>query len=109
MNIRKYKNEDCNKVSKLFYETVRSVNAKDYTAKQLSVWVKNADSLKSRQDDLLKQYTLIAEINGVIVGFGSINKLGCLDLLFVHKDYQNQGVATALCNELEKGFVVIRT
>ena len=57
MNIRKYKNEDCNKVSKLFYETVRSVNAKDYTAKQLSVWVKNADSLKSRQDDLLKQYT----------------------------------------------------
>ena len=47
--------------------------------------------------------------SGVIVGFGSIDKSGCLDLLFVHKDYQKQGIATALCNELEKGFPVIYT
>ncbi len=109
MKIRQYKNEDCGIVSKLFYETVHSVNAKDYTAEQLSVWANNADSLKSRRNDLLKQYTLIAEINGVIVGFGSIDKSGYLDLLFVHKDYQKQGIATALCNELEKGFSVINT
>ena len=62
-----------------------------------------------RRDYLLKQYTLIAEINDEIVGFGSIDKLGYLDLLFVHKDYQKQGIATALCNELEKGFSVINT
>jgi len=109
MIVRQYKNEDCDIVSKLFYETVHSVNAKDYTAKQLSVWANNADSLKSRRNDLLKQYTLIAEINGVIVGFGSIDKSGYFDLLFVHKDYQNQGVATALCNELETGYSVIKT
>jgi len=109
MILRQYKNEDCNIVSKLFYDTIHSVNAKDYKAEQLSVWANNADSLKSRRNDLLEQYTLIAEINGVIVGFGSIDNLGCLDLLFVHKDYQNQGVATALCNELEKGFTVVKT
>ncbi len=109
MIIRKYINEDCDIVSKLFYDTVHTVNAKDYTEEQLSAWSNNADRLKSRRNDLLKQYTLIAEMNGVIVGFGSIDKSGCLDLLFVHKDYQNQGVATALCNELEKGFLVIKT
>lgn len=109
MNIRKYKNEDCDMVSKLFYETVHSVNAKDYTVEQLSAWANNVDSLKTRRNDLLKQYTLIVEINGVIVGFGSIDKSGYLDLLFVHKDFQNQGVATALCNELEKGFSEIKT
>ncbi len=109
MTIRQYKNEDCDAVAKLFYETVHSVNAKDYTAEQLSAWTNNADSLKIRRDYLLKQYTLIAEINGEIVGFGSIDKLGYLDLLFVHKDYQRQGIATALCNELEKGFSVINT
>ena len=37
------------------------------------------------------------------------SKSGCLDLLFTHKDYQRQGIATALCNELEKGFSVINT
>ncbi len=109
MNIRKYKNEDCDKVSKLFYDTVHSVNAKDYTDEQLSVWANNSDSLMLRHDDLSIQYTLIAEINGAIVGFGSIDKSGYLDLLFVHKDYQNQGIATALCDELEKGFFVIKT
>lgn len=109
MIIRQYTNEDCELVSKLFYETVHSVNAKDYTAEQLSVWANNAHSLKSWCNDLLKQYTLIAEMNGFIVGFGSIDKSGYLDLLFVHKDYQNQGVATALCNELETGYSVIKT
>ncbi len=109
MIIRRYKNADCDMVAKLFYETVHSVNAKDYTEEQLSVWANNADSLKSRRNDLLKQYTLIAEINGVVVGFGSVDKKGYLDLLFVHKDYQKQCIATALCNELEKGFSVINT
>lgn len=109
MKIRKYKIEDCKAVSLLFYDTIHSVNAKDYTAEQLSAWAKNSDVLESRREDLLKQYTLIAEINDVIVGFGSIDKSGYLDLLFVHKDYQKQGVATALCNELEKGFSKIKT
>ena len=109
MIIRQYKNEDCDIVSKLFYETVHSVNAKDYTTEQLSVWANNADSLKVRRNYLIEQCTLIAEINGEIVGFGSIDKFGCLDLLFVHKDYQKKGIATALCNELEKGFSVINT
>ena len=53
MIIRRYKNADCDMVAKLFYETVHSVNAKDYTEEQLSVWANNADSLKSRRNDLL--------------------------------------------------------
>ena len=109
MIIRPYKHEDCNTLSKLFYETVHSVNAKDYTQEQLCAWANNADSLKSRSNDLLAQNTLIAETNGVIVGFGSIDKTGYLDLLFVHKDYLNKGIATALCDELEKGHPVIKT
>ncbi|MDE7082338.1 MAG: GNAT family N-acetyltransferase [Clostridia bacterium] len=109
MEIRRYKNNDCETISHLFYETVHSVNANDYKIEQISAWASNADSLKSKHNDLLKQYTLIAEINGIIVGFGSINNSGYLDLLFVHKDYQKQGIATTLCNELEKGFSVIKT
>lgn len=109
MKIRRYTNEDCATVAKLFYETVHTVNAGDYTAEQLFAWAKDCESQKVRRNDLLKQYTLIAEINGVIAGFGSIDSSGCLDLLFVHKDYQRKGVATALCNELEKNFSTINT
>ncbi|MDE6612951.1 MAG: GNAT family N-acetyltransferase [Clostridia bacterium] len=96
-------------VAKLFYETIHTINAADYTPEQLNAWAPETEKLKSRRDDLNNQNTLIAEIRGTIVGFGSIDKSGYLDLLFVHKDYQRQGVAAALCDELEKGFSVIKT
>ncbi len=38
MIIREYKPTDCVKIAKLFYDTVHSVNAMDYTKKQLDVW-----------------------------------------------------------------------
>ncbi|MGN1060109.1 MAG: GNAT family N-acetyltransferase [Candidatus Coproplasma sp.] len=109
MTIRQYKSEDFDFVSQLFYTTVNCVNSKDYSAVQLNAWIKSSNCLRTRQNDLLKQRTLIAEINGVIVGFGSIDDSGYLDLLFTHKDYQNQGIATALCNELEKDRAEIKT
>lgn len=36
-----------------------------------------------------------------IVGFGDIDETGYLDRLYVHKDYQRQGIASALCERLE--------
>lgn len=35
MEIRKYKGEDCAAMADLFYETVHTVNARDYTPAQL--------------------------------------------------------------------------
>lgn len=107
--IRPYLNSDCEAVSKLFYETVHSVNAKDYTQEQLFAWVNDEKRLLLRRNDLLLQKTLIAELNRETVGFVSIDKFGCLDLLFVHKDFQRKGIATALCNEVERGFKTVTT
>lgn len=41
-----------------------------------------------------------------LVGFCDIDYTGYLDRLYVHKDYQNQGIGTAICNELEQAFTV---
>ena len=109
MDIRKYKSSDLEAVSWLFYETIHNINARDYTQEQLRAWASNAQSLQKRKDDLLCQHTLIAEIDKEIVGFGSIDKYGCLDLLFVRKDKQGQGIATALCDELEKKYSTVKT
>lgn len=38
MLIRKYKPEDCRTLSRLFYHTVHTVNAKDYSQEQLKAW-----------------------------------------------------------------------
>ena len=38
VNIRPYSPEDCEAMARLFYETVHTVNAADYTPEQLDAW-----------------------------------------------------------------------
>lgn len=102
MVIREYKNSDCKEVSELFYDTVHTINAKDYTKEQLDVWATNEIDLEKFNKSLIEHYSLVAVENKIIVGFGDIDETGYLDRLFVHKDYQNRGVATAICDRLEQ-------
>lgn len=37
----------------------------------------------------------------MITGFGDMDFTGYLDRLYVHREYQGQGIATLLCGELE--------
>lgn len=101
MYIRIYEPSDCEQTAKLFYDTVHSVNARDYTEKQLDAWADGNINLKEWNESLLEHYSLVAIIDDKIAGFGDIDKLGYLDRLYVHKDYQHQGIATALCNSLK--------
>lgn len=102
MLIRKYKSSDCEEVAELFYNTVHTVNAKDYTKEQLDVWATRKIDLDSFNKSLIEHYSLVAIEDGIIIGFGDIDKTGYLDRLFVHKDYQGRGVATAICYKLEQ-------
>ena len=84
-------------------------NAKDYTTEQLNVWATGNVDLSTWNKVFLEHYTLVAVSDDIIVGFGDIDDTGYLDRLFVHKDYQRQGIATALCDMLEVGFNRITT
>lgn len=106
MIIRKYIPSDCENLAKLFYQTVHSINAKDYTKEQLNAWATGAVDLEQWNLSLLAHFSLVAVKNGIITGFGDIDNTGFLDRLYVHRDYQNQGIATAICNKLEHAFKV---
>lgn len=102
MLIRKYQMPDCEEIAALFYNTVHIVNAKDYTKEQLDVWATGQVDLEKWNQSLQEHYSIVAVENGVIVGFGDIDKTGYLDRLYVHADYQGKGIATAICNQLEQ-------
>lgn len=102
LQIRKYETADCEQLAELFYQTVHTVNAKDYTNEQLDVWADGNADLKEWDKSFLAHNTVVCIIDGTIVGFGDIDKTGYLDRLFVHKDYQRKGVASAICDELEQ-------
>ncbi len=106
--IRKYQSSDCKQLAELFYNTVHTINAKDYSDEQLDSWATDEIDLLEWDKSLLNHYSIVAVKNDVIVGFGDIDKTGYLDRLYVHKNYQNQGIATAICDNLEKAFDVDR-
>ena len=99
MWIREYKPADCEQLAELFYNTVHSINAKDYAEEQLNVWATGRVDLQEWNLSFLKHKTIVAIKNDEIVGFGDIDDSGYLDRLFVHKDYQGMGVASAMCRE----------
>ena len=100
--IRSYKPSDCKALYELFYNTVHTINQKDYSKEQLIVWATENPNLEEWNKSFLEHHTAVAVMNGIIVGFGDIDKTGYLDRLYVHKDYQNHGIATAICNYLEQ-------
>ena len=46
MLIRKYQSSDCGELSALFYDTVHTINAKDYTKEQLDVYPYDSEFTK---------------------------------------------------------------
>lgn len=102
MIIREYQPSDCKELAELFYNTVHTVNARDYTKEQLEVWATGMVDLEGWNQSLQENYSIIILDNKLIIGFGDIDKNGYLNRLYVHKDYQGKGVATAICDRLEK-------
>lgn len=102
MILREYRPADCPQLADLFYHTVHTVNAKDYTEEQVNAWAAGQVDLEAWDRSFREHYTVIAEENGLIVGFGDIDQTGYLDRLYVHKDFQGRGIATAVCNLLEQ-------
>lgn len=102
MKIRKYKQSDCKTLADLFYHTVHTVNAKDYTKEQLNAWATGQVDLEKWDRSLQEHETLVAVDGETIIGFGDMDLSGYLDRLYVHIDYQGQGVATAICDQLEE-------
>ncbi|MGN1116593.1 MAG: GNAT family N-acetyltransferase [Candidatus Ornithomonoglobus sp.] len=106
MLIRKYSHDDCKEIVELFYNTVHTINAKDYTDRQLNAWADGKAELSEWNKSLSAHFTVVAVENDIIIGFGDIDSSGYLDRLYVHKDYQHQGTASAICDKLEKAFNV---
>jgi putative acetyltransferase len=92
---------DIPEIDGLITNTVRNVCRSDYAPQQIDAWLSKRD-IANWESRVVNDYFLIAEANQRIVGFGSLKKGNCIDLLYVHQDYMRQGIATTLYKALEK-------
>lgn len=111
MRIRSYRPEDCEAMAELFYQTVHTVNARDYSSEQLDAWASGKVDLASWNTSFLMHHTLVAEEDGRLIGFSDMDQNGYLDRLYIHKDHQGCGIAKTLVHNLENdaGFSGITT
>lgn len=93
---------DLDAAARLFRDTVHAVNARDYTPEQLDAWApRDGQHLAQIAEKLARQQTVGFKECGLLVGFGSLDDKGNIDMLFVHKDRQGQGIAKTILHELE--------
>ena len=98
--LRPYRSEDIEAIIDLFIDAVMHV--KEYDEKQRTAWAGDREEKKGWDASFLEHKTLVAEMDGEIVGFADMDG-DYLDRLYVAFDKQGKGIATALVDELEKG------
>lgn len=98
---RRYNPKDCKQTIDLFRDTVQNINSKDYSKEQVNAWIQGAKDINKWNQSFLDHYTIVAEENNKIIGFGDVDNTGYLDRLYVNKNYQRQGIASVICDKLE--------
>ncbi|PNQ73738.1 GNAT family N-acetyltransferase [Hanstruepera neustonica] len=101
IEIRQATIEDIPEITTLFRDTVREVNSKHYSDKQIQTWSAGASDTQKWEERIHKCYFLVAESHDIIVGFAYLKNGNYFDGLFVHKDYQRQGIASKLLRIIE--------
>ncbi|TAG24938.1 MAG: GNAT family N-acetyltransferase [Cytophagia bacterium] len=105
MIIRKGQLNDLEEIQLLFVETINNISKTDYSSEQINVWASGIKNTQRWQDIVTKQVLIVAENHAQITGFCSLDKGNYIDLLYVHKDYQRQGIANKLYEHIEKAAI----
>ncbi len=114
LKIRQATPEDIPEITSVFRDTIRAINSKDYSEKQIQVWASRANDLDKWEDRIKNNYFIVAENEDRIVGFAYLKNGNYFDGLFVHKDYQRQGIAIKLMRIIESkvitnGYEIIKS
>ncbi len=102
IKIRQVAGVDVGEITQLFFDTIQNINIRDYTQEEVDDWSSWKADVDKWLEKMAEQYFIVAEIKNKIVGFSSLAQDGYLDFMFVDKDTQGQGVASALLSEIER-------
>ena len=86
----------------LFAQSIDELTVDDYDEDQRIAWAASAEDAAEFRSRLGQALTLVVQLDGEYLGFGSLKDNKTIDMLYVHPDYAGEGVGTALAEALEK-------
>jgi putative acetyltransferase len=101
IHIRDFRPEDVNALVEIFTSAVRIVARLDYTQEQLVAWAPDEIDSKEWAAHYAARQTFVAEVGGLHAGFADLKADGHLNVMYVHADWQRQGIASALLSAIE--------
>ena len=89
-------------LAEIFRASIEELAADDYSEAQQEAWASAADDEEAFGARLAGELTLVATHAGAAIGFAALADNTRIDMLYVHPAAAGQGVATMLCDALEK-------
>lgn len=100
--LRPFLPADAPVLAEIFRDSIEELTADDYSEAQQEAWASVADDEEAFARRLGEQLTLVATLDGSVVGFISLAGGEQLDMLYVHSAVAGQGIGTMLCDAVEK-------
>jgi putative acetyltransferase len=101
IRIRNYDDGDAMTIVRLFYDTIHSINQRDYSVEQVQAWAPEIPDAQLWHNRMIARYTLVADQAGELLGFGELEAQGHLDMLYCRSDVVGRGVGRRLYDALE--------
>ena len=100
--IRRATAGDALAIATLYHDTVKKVNSRDYAPAQIQAWAGATPDEEKWRARQTSRTTFVDERSGIIRGFAELEDNGHIGAVYVHADYQGQGIASALLHKVEK-------
>ncbi len=100
--LRPFLSEDTPVLAAIFAAAIEELTGDDYSEAQQQAWASAADDEEQFGKRLGSELTLIATLQNSPVGFAALKGADHIDMLYVHPSAVGQGVASMLCEALEK-------
>lgn len=100
--IRSLQQSDIDELIALFRLSVRKIAAANYSKDQCLAWAPDQIDRTVWMEKRSNKPTWVAVCNSQIAGFTDLNIDGHIDMLYVHPDFQRQGIASALINKIHE-------
>lgn len=101
IKIRLFEAQDVEQIARLFHETIREVNIRDYSDNQVRAWAPDDIHFRNWLEVCSDRFTFVADDEGVIAGFGELEPNGHIDCFYCHKTYQRCGVGKQIYQAIE--------
>jgi putative acetyltransferase len=100
--LRPFLPTDAPMLAQIFRASIEALTADEYDEEQREAWAAAADDEAAFADKLGRELTLIATLNGSLVGFIAVEGNERIDMLYVHPAAVQQGVGAMLCDAIER-------